>query len=466
MFPKNQSQILSLPWEYYISRNLPIWHDELTLLYNNDARGWPAYDLPANYLQLRVHRGDFADFYHVMSGPYGRDKLNRGLLKNLSEQKYVDFSIKYFKERCGKFIHLTKNLEAESKSMEKFFEFYGLSCCLLDFTALGSKVVTNKILELLGDFPNQSEIFAYYSKSKMLSPMQNMEKELSDLRGKKINIEREAKRLHKKYCWIPVSFVGEPWSEAHFVGLLKNNLIRSKAERPSSIGQGLSPSLLTPEAKHYLCALGVIAGLNEYRKGVFSQVSLIIRPLLDKLAKDHNLGTWKDINLLAHNEIIDLSRGKDGYQKRLIEKRRKLCMMYTSGLHKVDFLYGNDVLEFEKKFKPSANGEKEVKGIVANRGKVVGTAKIISGPADFHKFKTGDILIAKMTSVDFLPIMKKASAFITDEGGLACHAAIISREYNVPCVIGTGKATAVFKDGDEVEVDAEKGIVRKIDQNV
>ena len=60
MFPKNQSQILSLPWEYYISRNLPIWHDELTLLYNNDARGWPAYDLPANYLQLRVHRGDFA----------------------------------------------------------------------------------------------------------------------------------------------------------------------------------------------------------------------------------------------------------------------------------------------------------------------------------------------------------------------------------------------------------------------
>lgn len=460
MFPKNQSQILSLPWEYYISRNIPIWHDELTLLYNNDERGWPAYKLPANYLQLRVHRGDLADFYHIMSGPYGRDKLNRGLLKNLSEQKYVDFSIKYFKKRCNEFIRLAKNLEARPKSMERFFEFYGLSCCLLDFTALGSKVITNKILELLGDRPDKTEIFARYSKSPMLSPMQKMEKELVGLRGKKIDIEREAKRLHKKYCWIPVSFVGEPWSVEYFVGLLGDRLPRRKVYTERS------EVFLAPrndgEARHYLRALGVIAGLNEYRKGAFSQVGLIIRPLLDKLSKDHNLGSWKDINLLAHNEIIDLSRGKDSYQKDLIEKRRELCMMYTSSLHKVDFLYGNDALEFEKKFKPSAHGEEEVRGIVANKGKVAGIAKIISGPKDFHKFKPCDILIAKMTSVDFLPIMKLASAFVTDEGGLACHAAIISREYNVPCVIGTGKATVVFKDGDIVEVDAEKGIVRKI----
>jgi phosphoenolpyruvate synthase/pyruvate phosphate dikinase len=191
-------------------------------------------------------------------------------------------------------------------------------------------------------------------------------------------------------------------------------------------------------------------------------VSLIIRPLLDKLAKQHNLGTWQDINLLTHDEILDLLHGKNDYQKELTEKRGKLCMMYTSSLHKVDFLYGNDVLEFEKKFKPSANGEEEVKGIVANKGKVAGKAKIIFGPADFHKFKTGDILIAKMTSVDFIPIMKKASAFVTDEGGLACHAAIISREYNKPCIVGTGLGTVVFKDGDRVEVDAEKGIVVKL----
>src|SRR3989339_295487 len=455
MFPKNQSQILSLPWEYYISRNIPIWHDELTLLYNNDARGWPAYKLPANYAQLRAHRGDFADFYHLMFGQYGRDKLNNALLRHLGEQKYVDFSIKYFKERGGKFIHLAKELETKPKTLGRFFEFYGLSCCLLDFTSLGSKVITDKILELLGQCPNQADIIAYYAKSPMLSPMQKMEKELAGLRGKKIDIEREAKRLHKKYCWIPVSFVSEPWGVEYFVDLLKTN----RLPRRSSLAP--RNDKIPDEAKYFLRVLGVIAGLNEYRKGIFSQVSLIIRPLLDKLARENNLGSWKDINLLTHKEILDLVKGRNDYQKQLIEKRKSLCMMYTSGLHKVDFLYGGDVLEFEKKFKPSANGEKKVKGIVANKGKVVGKAKIISGPIDFHKFKQGDILIAKMTSVDFLPIMKKASAFVTDEGGLACHAAIISREYNVPCVIGTGKATAVFKDGDMVEVDAEKGIVRR-----
>jgi len=463
VFPQNQSQILSLPWEHYIARNLPIWHDELTLLHNNDVRGWPAYKLPADYMQVRVHHGDLGDFYNLSDGKCGRKKLNQALLENFSKPRYCDFLVKKYKNNGQKFLRLARGLKLNEKSFSEFFVFYGLSCVMLDVTAFGSKVVTNKILELLGDCPNQSDIFAYYSKSKMLSPLQKMENELKNLIGKKIDIEREAKRLHKKYCWIPVSFVGEPWGEEYFVDLLKSQP-REIAEPVPSGDEGSAKGLLamTGETRCWLSVLGVIAGLNEYRKGIFSQVSLIIRPLLDKLARENNLGSWKDINLLAHKEILDLVKGENDYQKNLIEKRRELCMMYTSGLHKVDFLYDKDVLEFEKKFKPSANGLKEVKGIVANTGKVTGTAKIISGPIDFHKFKQGDILIAKMTSVDFLPIMKKASAFVTDEGGLACHAAIISREYNVPCVIGTGKATAVFKDGDEVEVDAENGMVKKL----
>lgn len=67
-----------------------------------------------------------------------------------------------------------------------------------------------------------------------------------------------------------------------------------------------------------------------------------------------------------------------------------------------------------------------------------------------------------MTSPDFVPLMKKAKAIVTDEGGLSCHAAIVSREMGLPCVIGTKNATKVFKDGDMIEVDANKGFVRKI----
>lgn len=65
-----------------------------------------------------------------------------------------------------------------------------------------------------------------------------------------------------------------------------------------------------------------------------------------------------------------------------------------------------------------------------------------------------------MTTPDFVPAMKKAAAVITDEGGITCHAAIMSRELGIPCVIGTKIATKVLRDGDLVEVDAEKGVVR------
>ena len=66
-----------------------------------------------------------------------------------------------------------------------------------------------------------------------------------------------------------------------------------------------------------------------------------------------------------------------------------------------------------------------------------------------------------MTRAEHLPIMKKAAAIVTDEGGITCHAAIISREFNIPCIVGTQIASSLLKDGDLVEVDAEKGVVRK-----
>ena len=80
-------------------------------------------------------------------------------------------------------------------------------------------------------------------------------------------------------------------------------------------------------------------------------------------------------------------------------------------------------------------------------------------------FQDGDILVTGMTRPEFVPLMKKASAIITDEGGLTCHAAIISRELNIPCIIGTKIATQVLQDGDMVEVDADKGIIRILNSN-
>lgn len=103
-----------------------------------------------------------------------------------------------------------------------------------------------------------------------------------------------------------------------------------------------------------------------------------------------------------------------------------------------------------------------VKGRVAQQGYAKGYVRRVMGHKQIHEVREGEILVSPMTIPDFLPAMKKAAAYITDEGGILCHAAIVAREFKKPCIVGTGIATRVFKDGDFVEVDANKGIIRLI----
>lgn len=132
---------------------------------------------------------------------------------------------------------------------------------------------------------------------------------------------------------------------------------------------------------------------------------------------------------------------------------------------------GEDTEEFSqieaKKIKLAIEKEnkkniKEIKGNTACMGKARGKVKIILSAKKFNDFKEGDVLVTSMTMPDYLPIMKKSSAIITDEGGISCHAAIVSRELGKPCIIGTKIATKILKNGDMVDVDANKGIIKKI----
>jgi len=113
-------------------------------------------------------------------------------------------------------------------------------------------------------------------------------------------------------------------------------------------------------------------------------------------------------------------------------------------------------------FLTHSGSSQEVKGRAAYLGLVRGPAKIILTSADLSKLDKGDILITSMTTPNMVPAMGKAAAFVTDEGGITCHAAIVAREMKKPCITGTKIATRTFKDGDMVEVDANKGIVRKV----
>ena len=117
----------------------------------------------------------------------------------------------------------------------------------------------------------------------------------------------------------------------------------------------------------------------------------------------------------------------------------------------------------EKKVNITTDHKVLVKGLPASPGLVAGKVHVITNPEDIEKFKKGEILVTPMTSPDWVPAMKKAVAIITDAGGMTCHASIVSRELGIPCVVGTKsrsvEATLTLKDGQDVTVDAQNGII-------
>lgn len=106
--------------------------------------------------------------------------------------------------------------------------------------------------------------------------------------------------------------------------------------------------------------------------------------------------------------------------------------------------------------------DEELHGSISNPGTAIGPAAICTTLESITKVKDGDILIASITRPEYMPAIRKAAAIVTDEGGITCHAAIVSREMNIPCIVGTKKATKMFKDGEMLEVRANHGVVRKI----
>ena len=118
-------------------------------------------------------------------------------------------------------------------------------------------------------------------------------------------------------------------------------------------------------------------------------------------------------------------------------------------------------IEFEKASIEELN-TKELKGQTAFRGLVKGVVRWVENMDDVRNFKDGEIIFSSTTTPDFLPAMRKAKAILSEHGGMICHASITSRELKIPCVVGIKNLTKILKTGDEVEVDANEGVVRII----
>ena len=150
---------------------------------------------------------------------------------------------------------------------------------------------------------------------------------------------------------------------------------------------------------------------------------------------------------------------------RDLESRQKSSVFYWDK-NGHECVSGKEAERVKKEILGEVNLEdiRDFRGLSASLGKAVGKVKICRSVKEVGKVNEGDILVAVMTRPDYVPAMKKAAAIVTDEGGVTSHAAIVARELQKPCLIGTKIATKVLKDGDMVEVDANHGIVRILEK--
>ncbi|RMF55579.1 hypothetical protein D6745_01745, partial [Candidatus Woesearchaeota archaeon] len=224
-----------------------------------------------------------------------------------------------------------------------------------------------------------------------------------------------------------------------------------------------------PKIRPYVDLLQKLAVLRMEVKSCWAGTDYYIIPLINEISRRTKENVY-DIGLYyLIEDIKNLLAGKP-LSKEAKEQRKK-CFLGLWKNKKLIFESGDKAEEIAKKelgelYKiPRTN---KLKGHVANPGRTTGVARILESNnvqqlRELRKtFKKGEILITQMTQPNVMDIASKASAIVTDEGGMLSHAAIISREFKIPCIVGTHFATETIKDGDLVEVDANKGIVRKI----
>ena len=184
------------------------------------------------------------------------------------------------------------------------------------------------------------------------------------------------------------------------------------------------------------------------------------------------IGKFNGLTLKEMKHVLPVEVFNWQFDKPLVKKRLDHFMVvWNADAKKFEYILGDQDIENRKRElfgEKKATGEiVEIEGAIASNGRVKGRAFVTMSAHDAKNIKEGEILVTSMTSPDFIVAIKKAAAIVTNEGGILCHAAIVSREFGIPCIVGTQIATKLIKTGDLIEVDCNHGFVRilRIEKN-
>jgi len=343
---------------------------------------------------------------------------------------------------------------------------------------LKDQLYSNYLRKYLMDKTKRAKINLNVALEKLLAPEKLTYTQLLQIELLKLAIKHQAtprlaqaaiEKLPAEWGWLNYGYVGPGLEKPYFTESFRELCRRPVTELKKELADLLNNEKLVKQAKKliyqqlkidkkhqaFIDALGLLSYLKIHRKDTAFLIFYCLYQLFAKLAPDYKK---KDIANLTIEESKDLLRGRLKVSARELRARSTYCAYVYSenrwlyGEYVDKFLAARAVVE-----SPEATvGLKLLEGTAACLGRtgdwVYGEVKIINSAADMAKMQPGDVLVSVATTPDILPAMKKAAAIVTDHGGITCHAAIVSRELNIPCLIATKYATKVFKDGDKVVV--------------
>ena len=378
--------------------------------------------------------------------------------------------------------HFNKSIKtlSDKKLNLEFQNFYKVYLDYWGITHL-SELVGFASESLLSDLLSQEELallttpleksFSLKEEEDILKILEKVQKDPSlKLDNKKIL--KLLKDHCEKYYWVQNNYLtikrlAPDYFQTQIMDLLKekvsatkrlesiNSHIKKTKENQTRI---ISEKNLTIAQKKLIQISQQMIILQDDRKALNLEANVYLLEILKELSSRTHI----PLNLLlwsTSKEFSKLIAGEDLTNE--FTQRKKSCVLIVDEdefLVKTKDQYGKLYQEYFGDIKNQ--NRTELGGRRAQGGRITGKAKIILNPHEANNFQKGDVLVTTMTSPDFISLMKKASAIVTDQGGITCHAAIISRELQIPCVVGTQFATQTFKDGDILEVNANHGLVK------
>lgn len=245
----------------------------------------------------------------------------------------------------------------------------------------------------------------------------------------------------------------EPYNKIAGLELAEKNLV-AEQKRLVSILE------LTEEELYWIEVTKTFGYLKALRKEVIFEASCNYYPVLKEIAK--RIGTSpRQARFMTIQELTNAINGKIDLQE--VTRRASFCVATFE--NDAVFFTGKTAKKLCENIAERTTNlleQNEIRGSTAFAGIAFGEVKIVNSASDLAKFSAGNVLVSRATNPNLISAMKIASAIITDDGGITCHAAIVSRELQKPCIIGTKVSTKWLKDGDKVQVDAVHGIVKKI----